>query len=61
MAKKRKIPKETPEEIARWEETRRKVDERIAFHQEMSELLGEREREQALLERLREQRRRAAG
>ena len=37
----------------------RLVAERIAFHTEMSELLGEREREQALLESLREQRRRA--
>ena len=58
MAKKRR--KRTPwtaEDEARWERTTRLVRERIAYHREMSRLLGEREREQRRLEELR----RAAG
>lgn len=47
----------TPEDEARWQRTTRMVEARIAYHSEMSRLLGEREREQARLDELR----RAAG
>lgn len=57
MARKRKTPRRTPEEQARWDENTRRIEERIAYHKEMSELLGEREREQAALEALRQKRR----
>ena len=43
----------TAEDEARWERTTRLVRERIAYHSEMSRLLGEREREQRRLEELR--------
>ena len=33
MAKKRRIPKLTPEELARRAETRRMLEERIAYHE----------------------------
>ena len=55
--KKRKKTAWTAEDEARWERTTRLVRERIAYHSEMSRLLGEREREQERLEELR----RAAG
>jgi hypothetical protein len=32
MAKRKKLPKLTPEELARREETRRMLEERIAYH-----------------------------
>lgn len=58
MAKKRrKKTTWTAEDEAPWERTTRLVRERIAYHTEMSRLLGEREREQRRLEELR----RAAG
>jgi len=58
MAKrKRKKTTWTAEDQARWDETTRLVQERIAYHSEMSRLLREREREQERLEELR----RAAG
>lgn len=47
----------TTEDEARVQRTARLVRERIAYHSEMSRLLGEREREQRRLEELR----RAAG
>ena len=47
----------TSEDEARVQRTARLVRERIAYHSEMSRLLGEREREQRRLEELR----RAAG
>ena len=54
MAKKRrKRTTWTAEDEARWERTTRLVRERIAYHREMSRLLGEREREQRRLEELR--------
>ncbi|HEX3289992.1 MAG TPA: hypothetical protein VHR46_01265 [Gaiella sp.] len=54
MAKrKRKRTTWTDEDEARWERTTRLVQERIAYHAEMSRLLGEREREQDRLEALR--------
>jgi hypothetical protein len=53
MAKKKRKTTWTAEDQLRWDETTRRVRERIAFHEEMAELLGEREREQALLEQLR--------
>lgn len=43
----------TPEREAQWERTTRLLEERIAYHTEMSRLLGEREREQRRLEELR--------
>lgn len=55
--KKRKKTTWTAEDEARVQATARLVEERIAFHSEMSRLLGEREREQRRLEELR----RAAG
>jgi hypothetical protein len=33
MAKRKRLPKLTPEEVARREETRRMLDERIAYHE----------------------------
>jgi hypothetical protein len=57
MRKKRKKTTWTPEDEARWQRTTTLVEERIAFHSEMSRLLGERERERRRLEELR----RAAG
>jgi len=58
MAKrKRKKTTWTAEDQARWDETTRLVQERIAYHSEMSRLLREREHEQERLEELR----RAAG
>lgn len=33
MAKRKRIPKLTPEELARREETRRMLDDRIAYHE----------------------------
>ncbi len=57
MARKRRKTIWTAEDEARWQRTRRLVEERIAYHSEMSRLLGEREREQRRLEELR----RAAG
>lgn len=55
--KKRKKTIWTAEDEARVQRTTRLVRERIAYHSEMSRLLGEREREQRRLEELR----RAAG
>ena len=55
--KKRKKTTWTAEDQARWDENTRRVRERIAYHSEMSRLLGEREQEQRRLEELR----RAAG
>jgi hypothetical protein len=52
MAKKRKKkrgPTTTPEEEARRAETQRMLEESIAYHKAMSELLGERERHQAII------------
>ncbi|HEX5582689.1 hypothetical protein [Gaiella sp.] len=57
MAKRKKKTTRTPEQEARWERTTKLVEERMAYHSEMSRLLREREREQARLEELR----RAAG
>jgi hypothetical protein len=57
MARKRRKTIWTAEDEARWQRTRRLVEERIAYHSEMPRLLGEREREQRRLEELR----RAAG
>lgn len=54
---KRKKTTWTAEDEARWQRTTRLVQERIAYHTEMSRLLGEREREQRRLDELR----RAAG
>ena len=54
MAKqRRKKTTWTAEDEARWERTTRLVRERIAYHSEMSRLLGEREWEQRRLEELR--------
>ena len=58
MAKKKRKTSRTLEDDLQLEELRRRVQERIAYHEEMSILLKEREREQATLERLR---REAAG
>ena len=55
--KRRKKTTWTAEDEARWERPTRLVRERIAYHSEMSRLLGEREQEQRRLEELR----RAAG
>ena len=33
MGKKRKIPKLTPEELARWDRTTAMIEERIAYHE----------------------------
>ena len=55
--KKRRKTTWTAEDEARVQRTARLVQERIAYHSEMSRLLGEREREQRRLEELR----RAAG
>ena len=41
---KRKLPKLTPEELARWDETTRMLEERIAYHRAKAE---EEERERA--------------
>jgi len=51
MAKKRKSTKPiwTAEELARRAENQRKLEEQIAYHKAMSELLGERERQQAII------------
>ena len=51
MAKKRKkrSPTTAPEEQARRAETQRMLEERIAYHKAMSELLGERERAQRVI------------
>ncbi len=48
MAKKRSLTT-TPEEEARRAETQRMPEEQIAYHKAMSELLGERERQQAII------------
>ena len=53
MPKRKKKTTWTPEREARWDETTRMVEERIAYHREMSLLLGEREHEQARLAELR--------
>ncbi len=52
----RKIQKLTTEDHQRFADTRRMVEERIAYHTEMSLLLREREREQEQLEKLRAER-----
>ena len=58
MAKrKRKKTTWTAEDQARWDRTTKLVQERMAYHSEMSRLLGERKQEQRRLEELR----RAAG
>jgi hypothetical protein len=51
--KKRKKTTRTPEQEARWERNTKLLEERIAYHSEMSRLLREREREQERLEELR--------
>lgn len=56
-SRKRKKTIWTSDDEARWQRTTRLLEERIAYHSEMSRLLGEREREQRRLEELR----RAAG
>lgn len=43
----------TPDDEARWSRTTRLVEERISYHQEMSRLLGERDRERERLAQLR--------
>jgi hypothetical protein len=54
MAKrKRKKATRTADDDARWDENTRRLRERIAYHSEMSRLLGERERELRRLEELR--------
>ncbi len=55
--RKRKRTTWTADDEARWQRTTRLVQERIAYHTEMSRLLGERDREQRRLDELR----RAAG
>ena len=57
MKKKRKKTTWTAEDEERWQRNTRRLEERMAYHSEMSRLLGEREREQRRLEELR----RAAG
>lgn len=56
-SRKRKKTIWTSEDEARVRRTARLLSERIAYHSEMSQLLGEREREQRRLDELR----RAAG
>jgi hypothetical protein len=52
-SRKRKMTIWTTEREAQWERTTRLIQERIAYHREMSRLLGEREREQRQLDELR--------
>jgi hypothetical protein len=49
---KRKIPKLTPEELARREETTRMLEERIAYHTRMAELEQQRRARKSLGRRL---------
>ena len=51
--RKRKRTTWTADDEARWQRTTRLVQERIAYHTEMSRLLGERDREQRRLDELR--------